>query len=88
MVVVKLQLLILSPLLSEDEFGRIGISESHFHRPIDKSVREMGAESIEVKGTFSDLKDDEKITYLTWLDATDNTIGLWMEFKSYKIVND
>lgn len=27
-------------LLNEDEFGRIGISESHFHRPIDKSVRE------------------------------------------------
>ena len=40
-------------LLNEDEFGRIGISESHFHRPFDKSAREGGAESIEVKGTFT-----------------------------------
>ncbi len=60
-------------LLSEDEFGRIGISESHFHRPINKSAREMGAGSIELKGTFSDLKDDEQIAYLPWLDASDNT---------------
>lgn len=60
-------------LLNEDEFGRIGISESHFHRPIDKSAREGGAESIEVKGTFSALNDNEQIAYLPWLDATDNT---------------
>lgn len=60
-------------LLNEDEFGRIGISESHFHRPIDKSARERGAESIEVKGTFSGLKDTEQIAYLPWLDATDNS---------------
>lgn len=60
-------------LLNEDEFGRIGISESHFHRPIDKSAREGGAESIEVKGTFSALKDTEQIAYLPWLDAVDNT---------------
>lgn len=59
-------------LLNEDEFGRIGISESHFHRPIDKTAREGGAESIEVKGTFSSLSDDEQIAYLPWLDATDN----------------
>lgn len=26
-------------LLNEDEFGRVGISESHFHKPIDKSAR-------------------------------------------------
>jgi putative ATP-dependent endonuclease of OLD family len=60
-------------LLNEDEFGRIGITESHFHRPIDKSAREGGAESIEVKGTFSALKDTEQIAYLPWLYATDNT---------------
>ena len=60
-------------LLNEDEFGRIGISESHFHRPIDKSASEVGSESIEVKGIFSALKDTEQIAYLPWLDATDNT---------------
>lgn len=60
-------------LLNEDEFGRIGISESHFHRPIDKSVREGGVDSIEVKGTFSKLNEIEQIAYLPWLDATDNT---------------
>lgn len=59
-------------LLNEDEFGRIGISDSHFHRPIDKTAREGGVDSIEVKGIFSALNDIEQIAYLPWLDATDN----------------
>ena len=60
-------------LLNEDEFGRIGISESHFHRPIDKTAAEGGADSIEVKGTFTTLSDKQQIAYLPWLDAADNT---------------
>jgi putative ATP-dependent endonuclease of OLD family len=60
-------------LLNEDEFGRIGISESHFHRPLDKASSEAGAKRIEVRGIFSDLQTDEQIAYLPWLDATDNT---------------
>lgn len=60
-------------LLNEDEFGRIGISESHFHRPVEVSAREGGAESIEVKGIFKNLIDTEQIAYLPWLDAIDNT---------------
>lgn len=60
-------------LLNEDEFGRIGISESHFHRPIDKTAAEGGADSIEVKGIFTSLSDSQQIAYLPWLDATDNT---------------
>lgn len=60
-------------LLNEDEFGRIGISESHFHRPIDKTAAEGGADSIEVKGTFASLSDKQQIAYLPWLDAADNT---------------
>lgn len=60
-------------LLNEDEFGRIGISESHFHRPIDKTPAEGGADSIEVKGTFASLSDKQQIAYLPWLDAADNT---------------
>lgn len=60
-------------LLNEDEFGRIGISESHFHRPMDKSIREGAAENIEVKGTFSALTETEQVAYLPWLDASNNT---------------
>lgn len=60
-------------LLNEDEFGRVGITESHFHKSIEKSAREIGSNSIEVYGTFSALGDDEQIAYLPWLDATDNT---------------
>ena len=60
-------------LLNEDEFGRIGISESDFHRPINKSAREGGSDSIEVKGTFQAMKEPEQIAYLPWLDASDNT---------------
>jgi len=60
-------------LLNEDEFGRIGVSESHFHRPIDKTASEGGADSIEVKGTFTSLSDKQQIAYLPWLDAADNT---------------
>jgi putative ATP-dependent endonuclease of the OLD family len=60
-------------LLNEDEFGRIGISESHFHRPIDRSMVEGGAKCIEVRGTFTSLSSKQQIAYLPWLDATDNT---------------
>ena len=60
-------------LLNEDEFGRVGITESHFHKSIEKSAREVGSNSIEVYGTFSELENNEQIAYLPWLDATDNT---------------
>jgi putative ATP-dependent endonuclease of the OLD family len=60
-------------LLNEDEFGRIGITESQFHRPIDKSAAEGGVESIEVRGTFASLDEGEQVAYLPWLDAANNT---------------
>lgn len=60
-------------LLNEDEFGRVGISESHFHRPIDKTAAEGAADCIEVKGIFNSLSDKQQIAYLPWLDAVDNT---------------
>src|SRR5690606_9648538 len=62
-------------LLNEDEFGRIGITESHFHKPINVSASEEASKSIEVYGTFSELEDDEQIAYLPWLDATENSIA-------------
>lgn len=60
-------------LLNEDEFGRIGISDNHFYRPITKAASEGGASSIEANGTFSALSDGQQVAYLPWLDASDNT---------------
>ena len=61
-------------LLNEDEFGRVGIQESHFHRPLDKTASDGAASnSIEVRGVFSTLSSSEQTAYLPWLDATDNT---------------
>lgn len=62
-------------LLNEDEFGRLGITESHFHKPINVSASKEASKSIEVYGTFSELTDDEQIAYLPWLDATENSIA-------------
>lgn len=60
-------------LLNEDEFGRVGISETHFYRPITEPASHSGAEKIEVNGVFVGLDDSEQVAYLPWLDATDNT---------------
>lgn len=57
-------------LLNEDEFGRLGISDSHFHRPINVSI---GAESIQVSCSFSNLDEDQQIAFLPWLDASDSS---------------
>lgn len=62
-------------LLNEDEFGRIGIMENHFHRSINESASERGADSIEVNAKFSSLDDNEQVAFLPWLKATDNTIA-------------
>lgn len=60
-------------LLSEDEFGWIGIGESDFHRNIKKQSKEKGADRILIKGIFSRLNDTEQVAYLPWLDYTDNS---------------
>jgi predicted ATP-dependent endonuclease of OLD family len=60
-------------LLSEDEFGWIGIGESDFHRDIKKQSTEKGADRILIKGIFSSLNDTEQVAYLPWLDYTDNS---------------
>lgn len=60
-------------LLNEDEFGRIGITDSQFHKPITSKSVEKSADYIEVNAEFSDLKDSEAVAYLPWLDASDNT---------------
>jgi len=60
-------------LLSEDEFGRVGIGESDFHRELTKQSKEKGVDKILIKGLFSSLNDTEQIAYLPWLDYSDNT---------------
>ncbi len=59
-------------LLSEDEFGRVGIGESDFHKELTKQSKEKGVEKIIIKGTFSSLKKEEQVAYLPWLDYSDN----------------
>ena len=58
-------------LLNEDEYVRNGISEEDFYSSVDKKER---ADNISVKGRFSDLSDDKKIEYITWLDKDYNAV--------------
>ena len=60
-------------LLSEDEFGRVGIGESDFHRELTKHSKEKGIDKILIKGLFSNLNDTEQAAYLPWLDYSDNS---------------
>jgi putative ATP-dependent endonuclease of OLD family len=62
-------------LLNEDEFGRLGISESHFHRPLDKPSSAGAASKIELKAIFSSLDADQQVAYLPWLDSTNCSIA-------------
>ncbi len=52
-------------LLSEDEYSRNGIKEEDFYSSNDKTLH---AEKISIKGKFSELSEEQKIQYLTWLD--------------------
>jgi putative ATP-dependent endonuclease of the OLD family len=60
-------------LLNEDEYGRMGISSSDFHRPINKPAKEKGVDSIELRGVFSELDEERQVAYLPWLDAVDSS---------------
>jgi predicted ATP-dependent endonuclease of OLD family len=60
-------------LLSEDEFGRIGIGESDFHRVLTKEAKEKGVDKIFIRGNFSSLDEIEQIAYLPWLNYNDNS---------------
>ena len=58
-------------LLNEDEYSRNGINEEDFYSSMDKKVQ---SEKISIKGKFTDLSEDKKIEYLTWLDKDYNAI--------------
>jgi len=75
-------------LLSEDEFGRVGIGESDFHRELTKQAKEKGVENIKIKGVFSHLNEVEQVAYLPWLDYSDNskaTLNVAIENKEDKL---
>jgi putative ATP-dependent endonuclease of OLD family len=57
-------------LLNEDEFGRVGISDSHFHKPIGRSAN-GSSPVIEVQGTFGSLNGGQQVAFLPWLSAAD-----------------
>lgn len=52
-------------LLNEDEYSRTGIIAEDFYSSMDKTLQ---ADRILIKGRFSDLSEEKKIEYLTWLD--------------------
>lgn len=58
-------------LLNEDEYMRAGIKEEDFFASADQKEK---AERIVVKGKFSDLDEDKKAEYLTWLDSNYDAI--------------
>lgn len=58
-------------LLNEDEYSRNGIIEEDFYSSIDKMTR---ADKILIKGRFSELSEDKKVEYITWLDNDYNAV--------------
>lgn len=56
-------------LLLEDEYGRSGINESHFHKPFEKDARP--SESLRIRALFSDLSEEERVAFLPWTEGTD-----------------
>lgn len=58
-------------LLNEDEYSRHGIGEEDFFSSIDNKIQ---ADKILIKGRFSDLSEDKKVEYITWLDNDYNAV--------------
>jgi predicted ATP-dependent endonuclease of OLD family len=51
-------------ILSEDEYGRSGISEKDFHRPFVKDS--VASNKIKIVAHFDELSDFEEIAFLPW----------------------
>lgn len=63
-------------LLNESEHSRHGLSEEDFHKSYDLSTSKE-ADYIKITGVFSDLSEEQKIEYLTWLtDSFDAKLNL------------
>ncbi len=53
-------------LLLEDEYGRSGVVESHFHKSYEKNAKP--ATSFRIRAEFSDLSEEEQIAFLPWTE--------------------
>lgn len=58
-------------LLNEDEYSRNGVNDEDFYSSLDKKIR---SEKISIKGKFTDLSEEKKVEYLTWLDNDFNAV--------------
>lgn len=63
-------------ILLEDEYGRSGISETDFHKPLSKPSKSKGAQRITIRCEFEELSDEEQIVYLPWLDLNQPSKGI------------
>lgn len=60
-------------LLLEDEYGRSGIVESHFHKTFEKNAEP--SDSFRIRAEFSDLNEEERVAFLPWTEGA-NTASL------------
>lgn len=66
-------------ILFEDGYSRTGIEEKDFHRDIKSGKYES---LISIKATFTELSEDQRAIYLTWLDNNfDAVLNLNVERK-------
>lgn len=70
-------------LLNEDEYGRLGVLDSHFHKQMSPLKAADSAEHIEVGAIFSALSVEEQVAYLPWLNESDSSEA----FLNKKITN-
>lgn len=56
-------------LLLEDEYGRSGVVESHFHKPFIKDAK--ASELFQIRATFSKLSEEERVAFLPWTEGDD-----------------
>lgn len=70
-------------LLNEDEYGRVGVLDSHFHKEMTPVKAASSAENIEVNAIFSALSTEEQVAYLPWLNEAESSEA----FLNKKIAN-
>lgn len=58
-------------LLNEDEYSRIGTVDEDFYSSSD---RKEIVDNIFIKGVFTDLSEEKKVEYITWLNSKYNAV--------------
>lgn len=60
-------------LLHEDEYGRMGVRASDFHKPFRDP--EDISKTIEIFGRFNEMSQEQKIAFLPWLDGDNSELS-------------